>query len=84
MSNRILETARLTINELTTDDAEFILELLNDPSFIRYIGDKGIRSVEEARRYLLTGPVESYIQNGYGLYLVKLKGVEKPIGICGL
>jgi RimJ/RimL family protein N-acetyltransferase len=84
MNKWILETERLTISELTTDDAEFILELLNDPSFIRFIGDKGVRSVEEARRYLLTGPVESYIQNGYGLYLVKLKDLEQSIGICGL
>jgi RimJ/RimL family protein N-acetyltransferase len=84
MNRHILETERLIISELTTDDGEFILELLNDPSFIRYIGDKGVKSVEGARRYILTGPVESYKQNGFGLYLVKLKGEEKSIGICGL
>jgi RimJ/RimL family protein N-acetyltransferase len=80
----ILETERLILRELTTDDAPFILELLNDPSFIRYIGDKGVKCIEDARRYILTVPVESYNQNGYGLYLVKLKDGERSIGICGL
>ncbi len=65
-------------------DAEFILELLNDPSFIRYIGDKGVRDLDAARRYIIDGPVKSYDANGFGLYLAELKTNETPIGICGL
>jgi RimJ/RimL family protein N-acetyltransferase len=80
----ILETERLTLRELTIDDAPFILELLNDPSFIKYIGDKGVKSVEEASQYILTGPIESYQQYGYGLYLVTLKTIDESIGVCGL
>ena len=65
-------------------DAEFILKLLNDPSFIRYIGDKGVRDLDAARRYIIDGPVKSYEANGFGLYLAELKTNETPIGICGL
>ena len=63
---------------------EFILGLLNEPSFLRYIGDKGVRNLDDARHYILTGPVESYERNGFGLYLVELKEAQLPIGMCGL
>ena len=80
----ILETERLILRELSTDDAEFVLELLNEPSFLRYIGDKGVRNLDDARQYILNGPVASYERNGFGLYLVELKGGRIPIGISGL
>lgn len=80
----VLETERLILRRLSADDAGFILELLNDPSFLRYIGDKGVRTVEDARRYILTGPVESYERHGFGLYLVELKEGGVPVGISGL
>jgi [ribosomal protein S5]-alanine N-acetyltransferase len=81
----ILETERLRLRHLTPDtDAKFILELLNDPSFIRYIGDKGVRDLDQARRYIIDGPVKSYDAHGFGLYLVELKTNETPIGICGV
>jgi RimJ/RimL family protein N-acetyltransferase len=80
----VLETARLVLRKLETDDAEFILELLNEPSFLRYIGDKGVRNLADARGYILDGPVASYERNGFGLYLVELKQNRAPIGICGL
>jgi [ribosomal protein S5]-alanine N-acetyltransferase len=81
----ILETKRLRLRHLAPDiDAEFILELLNDPSFIRYIGDKGVRDLDAARRYIVEGPVKSYEAHGFGLNLVELKTNAKPIGICGV
>jgi RimJ/RimL family protein N-acetyltransferase len=80
----ILETRRLTLDELTTDDAEFILELLNGESFVRFIGDKGVRTRADARRYIIDGPVASYERHGFGLYRVALKENGLPIGICGL
>ena len=81
----ILETKRLSLRHLSPDiDAEFILELLNDPSFIRYIGDKGVRELDAARRYIVDGPVKSYEAHGFGLYLVELKMNRAPIGICGV
>ena len=80
----ILETPRLVLRQLSLDDAEFILALLNEPSFIRYIGDKGVRNLDDARRYLVDGPINSYEQNGFGLYLAELKENGAPIGISGL
>jgi RimJ/RimL family protein N-acetyltransferase len=80
----LLETERLILRELTFDDAQFILTLLNDPSFLRYINDKNVRNLEDARQYMLNGPMASYARNGFGLYLVELKDTAVPIGLCGL
>jgi RimJ/RimL family protein N-acetyltransferase len=79
-----LETERLTLRELSTADAQFILRLLNEPSFLRFIGDKGVRNLDDARNYILTGPIASYERHGFGLYCVQLKNPDTPIGICGL
>lgn len=80
----VLETERLNLRRLSIDDAEFILQLLNEPSFIRNIGDKGVRTVADARQYVLNGPVASYQRYGFGLYAVELKESAEPVGICGL
>jgi RimJ/RimL family protein N-acetyltransferase len=81
---KVLETDRLVLRRLTVDDAEFILELLNQPSYLRYIGDKGVRTLDDARGYILKGPVDSYERFGFGLYLTLLKESGVPIGLCGL
>ncbi len=81
---KILETERLLIRQLTFDDADFIIELLNDPSFIQNIGDRKVRTVEDAQAYVLNGPVASYAKNGFGLSLVILKATGESIGMCGL
>ncbi|TCP28865.1 RimJ/RimL family protein N-acetyltransferase [Scopulibacillus darangshiensis] len=80
----VIETDRLILRWLSPDDAAFILELLNDPSWLRFIGDKGVRTLEDARNYILTGPMEMYSRLGFGLYLTELKEEKTPIGICGL
>lgn len=80
----LLETERLILREFTFDDAPFILTLLNDPSFLRFIGDKKVRTLEAARQYLTAGPMASYAQHGFGLNLVELKDSHTPIGMCGL
>ena len=79
-----LETARLLIRRITADDAPFILELLNDAAFLRYIGDRNVRSLEDARKYIADGPVASHAAHGFGLDLVIRKADGAPIGICGL
>lgn len=80
-----LGTERLTLRHLSTEtDAEFILKLLNEPSFLQYIGDKGVRTVADARNYIRNGPLKSYEENGFGLYRVGLREGDAPIGICGL
>ncbi|HKX28219.1 MAG TPA: GNAT family N-acetyltransferase [Blastocatellia bacterium] len=81
---KIIETARLIIRQLRADDAPFILRLLNEPSWLRFIGDKGVRTLDDARRYILEGPVQMYARHGFGLWLIELKGEAVPIGLCGL
>jgi RimJ/RimL family protein N-acetyltransferase len=78
----IVETERLVLREITTDDAAFLLELINTPKFHRYIGDRGVRTVEAARTYLDERYLASYREHGYGLYAVRLKN-GTPIGNCG-
>lgn len=80
----ILETERLILRQIHTDDAEFMLSLLNEPDWIKYIGDRGIHTVEAAKQYIQDGPRTMYEEHGIGLYLVELKESETPIGICGL
>jgi len=80
----ILETDRLQLRMLTDDDAEFILRLLNEPSFIQNIGDRGVRTIDDARGYILKGPIASYEKFGFGLWMVETKSGAAPIGICGL
>ena len=80
----IIETERLQLRRLSVDDAEFILRLLNEPSFIQNISDRGVRSLDDARAYILKGPVASYEKFGFGLWMVETKPRATPIGICGL
>ncbi|MCB0290160.1 MAG: GNAT family N-acetyltransferase [Calditrichaeota bacterium] len=84
MKTTHLETSRLIICHLAPDDAPFILDLLNQPSFLQYIGDRGVRTLEDARNYIQKGPISSYERYGFGLFLVKLKDGDIPAGICGL
>jgi len=80
----VLETERLVLVRLSKDDARFLLELLNEPSFLRFIGDKGVRTEADARLYVETGPLASYERFGFGLWRVELKESGEPIGMCGL
>jgi RimJ/RimL family protein N-acetyltransferase len=80
---KILETERLILRQFTADDAAFILRLVNEPSFIQNIGDRGVRALDDARAYIFR-VLQSYEKNGFGLYLVELKESGEPIGMCGL
>jgi [ribosomal protein S5]-alanine N-acetyltransferase len=80
----VLETARLSLRRLTLDDAGFIYRLVNDPSWLRFIGDKNVRNLEDARRYLREGPLDMYERYGFGLWRVEEKGSGVPAGTCGL
>ena len=81
---KILETNRLILRRFTEADSAFILELLNEPSWKRYIGDRGIDSLEAARHYLRTVPIASYEQHGFGLYAIEQKADAALVGMCGL
>lgn len=81
---KVLETERLALRWLTTDDTSFILKLVNEPAWKLYIGDYGIRTLEDAESYIRKGPAAMYARRGFGLYLVELKATGTPVGICGL
>jgi RimJ/RimL family protein N-acetyltransferase len=80
----VLKTERLALRHILPDDGDFLLVLLNDPSFLRNIGDRGVRTMEEARTYIMNGPVASYERHGFGLYMVALRESGERLGICGL
>jgi RimJ/RimL family protein N-acetyltransferase len=84
VATEILATERLRLRRLVLDDAPFILRLVNDPSWLEFIGDKGVRTEDGARKYLEQGPLDMYARFGFGLYLVQLRDGSVPIGICGL
>lgn len=79
-----LDTGRLHLREFTPEDAGFALRQLNEPSFIENIADRGVRDLEQARTYLLNGPMAAYAQNGFGLWAVLEKQSGRIIGMCGL
>ncbi|MDJ1504490.1 GNAT family N-acetyltransferase [Xanthocytophaga agilis] len=80
----IIETPRLILRQLELEDDSFVLELLNTPSWLQFIGDRGVNTLEDARNYIRTGPMDSYSRFGFGLLLIFLKGEDTPIGMCGL
>ncbi len=80
----MLETERLVLRHFNRDDAAFVLRLVNEPAWLRHIGDRGVRTLEDARGYIQQGPVEMYGRLGFGLFLVELKESAIPIGLCGL
>jgi len=80
----VLETSRLILRRLTLDDAEFIFRLVNDPSWLRFIGDKNVHNLDDARRYLREGPLYMYERYGFGMYRVEERESASPTGMCGL
>ena len=80
----VLETDRLSLRKFVVEDAPFIFKLVNDPSWLRFIGDRGVHSLEDAQKYILNGPMSSYERFGFGLYMVQSKAGEVPLGMCGL
>ena len=81
---KIVATNRLILRHLNTQDAAFIFGLVNQPSWLRHIGDKGVETIPDAEAYIQNGPVKMYHRLGIGLYLVELRADKNPIGICGL
>ena len=79
----IAETDRLKIRKLELSDAPFILELLNEPGWLEFIGDKGVNDISAAENYLREGPLEMYVRLGFGLFAVEMRRSGLPIGICG-
>lgn len=80
----VIETERLILRKFTLDDAAFMLELLNTPAWLRFIGDRNVRAIEEADQYLLDGNIKSYQEYGFGFYVVVIKETNESIGTCGI
>ncbi|MEO6252979.1 MAG: GNAT family N-acetyltransferase [Ferruginibacter sp.] len=80
----ILETERLTLREFVPGDTAFILELVNSPGWLKFIGDRNIKTTEQAKAYLENGPIKSYRENGFGLAMVETKDHKEQIGMCGI
>jgi RimJ/RimL family protein N-acetyltransferase len=81
---KILETDRLVIRHIVLDDASFMLGLLNDSTWLQFIGDRGVRTLDDAAHYISSGPLDMYSRLGFGFYIVELADSATPIGICGL
>lgn len=82
-----METERLLLRKLRAereDHTAFILELVNEPGWLKNIGDRGVRNLDDARRYIENGPAASYQKFGFGLWLIERKDGSVPIGMCGL
>jgi ribosomal-protein-alanine N-acetyltransferase len=81
---KVLETERLVLRRFTVEDDAFVLELLSDPAWLRFIGDKGVKTLSDASDYLLKGPIDMYERLGFGAYLTERKSDGVPMGLCGL
>ena len=81
---KVCETDRLALRRFTLEDAAFVLELLNEPGWLRFIGDRNVRTLEDARAYLERGSIGHYARRGYGFYRVELKATGEPVGMSGL
>ncbi len=86
MPNKVspIQTEHLTLRAFTLDDAPFIYELLNDVDWIRFIGDRGIRTLDDARHQISEKYMAAYARDGFGLMLVSRSEDDAPIGMCGL
>jgi len=84
MNGAVLETERLALRRFTLDDADFAYRLVNDPAWLRNIGDRNVRNPEDARGYLAKGPIAMYEKYGFGMWVATLKTTGEAIGTCGL
>ena len=78
------ETARLTVRRIGVEDADFVLAILNDPRFLANIGDRGVRTIEDARGYVRDRIEGSYATHGFGMLRVARRGDDRPVGLVGL
>jgi RimJ/RimL family protein N-acetyltransferase len=82
--NILFETERLQLRQFNLEDTAFIIELLNSPGWLKFIGDRNVKTMEDAKNYLVNGPMKSYGENGYGLSMVETKTGNVPVGMCGI
>jgi RimJ/RimL family protein N-acetyltransferase len=83
-AKKILETDRLSLREMTIADAPIVVEILNEPAFVEFVADRGVRTNADAVKFIEEKFLPSYARYGFGFYLVELKESGTPIGMCGL
>src|SRR5688572_17594645 len=81
---KVMESSRTFLREITAEDSCFFLELVNTEGWLKYIGDRNLRTEEESRKYLQDRVIRHYSQHGFGMWLVIEKYERKSLGICGL
>ena len=84
MTTVVFETERLCLRHVDAQDAAFVLELVNEPSWLRFVGDRGVHNLDDARAFIDNGPRKMYAQHGFGLFVVERKADTVPMGLCGL
>ncbi|WP_298221452.1 GNAT family N-acetyltransferase [Flavobacterium sp.] len=84
MMKPIIETKRLRLREFTLEDTQFIMALLNSPGWIEFIGERNVKTKQDAVNYLQNGPMKIYENHGFGLWMVELKDGKTPVGMCGI
>ncbi|TAE06484.1 MAG: N-acetyltransferase [Bacteroidetes bacterium] len=80
----IFQTPRLTLRKFTLEDAPFIVSLVNSEGWLRFVGDRNIKTIEDAQQYITNSLIQGYIDNGFGLWLVERTDDREPLGMCGL
>jgi ribosomal-protein-alanine N-acetyltransferase len=80
----LIETERLTMRRITPHDADLMLAVWNDPAFVRYVGDRGIRTIEQAAKAIEEGAMRLFSEHGFGPYRMALKTDDTAVGICGI
>jgi RimJ/RimL family protein N-acetyltransferase len=84
MSPVIIETQRLNLREFTAADSDFIIELLNSPGWMKYIGSRSVKTKEDAVNYIENRMRKSYLESGFGFYLIEIRASGAKAGMCGL
>ena len=79
-----ITTERLELVELSVYNSPFIIELLNSPGWLQYIGDRNVHNTDDAIAYLVNGPFNLYQQHNFGPLLIKVRETNVAIGVCGL
>lgn len=83
-SNPILQTERIDLYLTSLTDAPFTLKLLNSPTWLKFIGDRGVKNLEDAEKYIQDRIIGHYNENGFSTYLMRIRETNIPIGFCGL
>ena len=76
--------SNILIRPMELMDAEFVLDLYNQPAFIQYIADKQIKNIDDAKAYITHGPKASHQHFGHGLDVIIDAEKQLPVGVCGL